>query len=117
MIKRFYFSVTGRISRQFYWLFGILPFAILGFVLGGWLALYPLTTNAAITVILLFTASAMWPTLAMQIKRWHDIGQSGWLCLLSLIPYVGIVVWIVVGCIPGTKGENRFGPDPLAADK
>ncbi len=88
---------------------------MLGFCLGGWLALYPVNPTVAINLLVIFIALSMWPTLAMQIKRWHDFGQTGWLCLLSLIPYVGIVVWIVVGCIPGTQGENRFGSDPLAS--
>jgi len=51
-----------------------------------------------------------------MIKRWHDFDQSGWLCLHSLIPYFGPVVWVVVGCIPGTVGDNRFGPSPTARD-
>ena len=114
MIQHLYISIQGRSSRKFYWLFGILPFSVLGFIVGVFLLIYPMNPSAVIKVLFLFAALSMWPTLAMQIKRWHDIGQSGWLCLLSLIPYVGIVVWVVVGLIRGMVGENRFGPDPLA---
>jgi uncharacterized membrane protein YhaH (DUF805 family) len=56
----------------------------------------------------------LWPQLAMQIKRWHDIGLSGWMCVLSMIPFLGIIVVLGVGLVPGTKGDNRFGRDPLA---
>ena len=117
MIQRLYFSIQGRSSRQFYWLFGILPFSVLGFLLGGFFALNPVNPNTVIRVLFLFIVLSLWPMLAMQIKRWHDFGQSGWLSLLSMIPYVGIVVWIAVGCIPGTKGENGYGADPLASSK
>jgi uncharacterized membrane protein YhaH (DUF805 family) len=51
--------------------------------------------------------------LAVQIKRWHDINKSGWFCLLSLLPYIGLVISIVIGFLPGNIGPNRFGPDPF----
>jgi uncharacterized membrane protein YhaH (DUF805 family) len=52
------------------------------------------------------------PNLAVMIRRLHDQDLSGWFCLLFFIPYVGGIVAIVFMCIPGTKGLNRFGPDP-----
>ena len=109
VIYRLYISIHGRVSRKFYWIFGILPFTVLGAVLGALYAIYPVSP----VVLILFVVLCYWPTLAMQIKRWHDLDRSGWYCLLSLIPIVVFLVWIIIGLIPGTKGENRFGPDPL----
>ncbi|MFN0040679.1 MAG: DUF805 domain-containing protein [Burkholderiales bacterium] len=44
----------------------------------------------------------------LTIQRAHDLNASGWLALLLFIPPVNIAFWI----IPGTDGENRFGPEP-----
>ena len=53
------------------------------------------------------------PSLAMGVRRLHDTDRSGWWWLLSFIPLIGIIVLIVFWCSEGTRGPNRFGPDPL----
>ncbi|MFC3674776.1 DUF805 domain-containing protein [Ferrovibrio xuzhouensis] len=50
--------------------------------------------------------------LAVIAQRCHDIGWPGWLALVALIPYLGIVFWLVLFFIPGTRGPNRYGPVP-----
>ncbi len=32
--------------------------------------------------------------------------------LLTLIPYIGFIFFIVFGFLPGTRGENDYGFDP-----
>lgn len=44
-------------------------------------------------------------TFLLLIKRSHDIGWSGWMSLLALIPLVGLLFIFV----PGTKGSNEYG--------
>ena len=58
--------------------------------------------------ILLFLSN-----LIIVVRRLHDQNRSGWWLLLFCVPVVGIV-WLLIWClfIPGTNGENRFGPDP-----
>ena len=53
------------------------------------------------------------PVCAAGVRRFHDLDRSGWHLLWGLIPFVPIVLygWWT---LPGTKGPNRFGPDPLA---
>ena len=109
MLAQLYLYPEGRCSRRFYWLFGILPFFVLGIVLGLVARSFGLRYMGVLVISLLL----LWPAFAMQIKRWHDIDRSGWFALLALIPYLGALVWIVTGLIPGTVGENRYGPDPL----
>lgn len=46
------------------------------------------------------------------IQRLHDIGWSGWLLLLNLVPVVGGVFSLLMFLIPGSTGANRFGPPP-----
>ena len=56
----------------------------------------------------------IYPAIALYAKRWHDRDKSGWWTLIMLVPIVG-AIWLLVECgiLPGTKGPNRFGPDPL----
>lgn len=43
----------------------------------------------------------MMPMLAGAAKRWRDAGQSGWWALLLLIPGLGFLVAIFLGCLRG----------------
>ena len=52
------------------------------------------------------------PSIAVQVRRFHDRDMSGWFVLLNFIPYVGGLIVFVFMVLPGTEGENRFGPDP-----
>jgi len=49
--------------------------------------------------------------------RLHDVNASGWWYFLSIIPYVHIVFDIAILLIPGTKGANQYGEDPLVSEK
>jgi uncharacterized membrane protein YhaH (DUF805 family) len=56
----------------------------------------------------------IWVNLAIQIKRWHDLGKTGWWALVNLIPVIGwLIALIELGFVKGTAGPNRFGEDPL----
>ncbi len=52
------------------------------------------------------------PSIAVCIRRLHDADMSGWLWLLYFVPSVGSIIVIVLACLPGTNGLNRYGPDP-----
>ena len=51
----------------------------------------------------------------MQVRRFHDQDKSGWFVLLGFIPIVGGLIVLVFMLLEGTKGPNRFGPDPKGA--
>jgi uncharacterized membrane protein YhaH (DUF805 family) len=58
-------------------------------------------------------ALVVWMNAAIQVKRWHDHNLSGWWWFVVLIPCVGPLVALVhLGCMRGTIGANRYGPDP-----
>jgi uncharacterized membrane protein YhaH (DUF805 family) len=71
---------------------------------------------------LLFALGMLWamavfiPNLAVTIRRLHDQDKSGWFILMGLIPIVGPIIILVFYCIEGTRGPNRFGPDPKGSD-
>jgi uncharacterized membrane protein YhaH (DUF805 family) len=110
-----YLSPRGRIGRASFWRHGVLALLLLDAVGNALLQIAQWdaeTAQAVVYVVLL------WPALALSIKRWHDINRSGWFVLVNLIPVVGWLIALVVnGFVPGTEGDNRFGPDPLAAKR
>ncbi len=62
----------------------------------------------------LFALASIYFGLALYTKRWHDRDKSGWWTLIVLVPFIG-GIWLIVelGILEGTRGANRFGPDPL----
>ncbi len=55
-----------------------------------------------------------WIELTVAAKRWHDRNKSAFWVLFSFIPIIGqIWAFVELGFIKGTKGHNRFGPDPI----
>lgn len=51
------------------------------------------------------------PGLAVTIRRFHDTNRSGAWYFIQLVPLVGFIWFMVLMCLPGTFGTNRFGPD------
>ena len=63
----------------------------------------------------LYYIAVIIPFLAVIIRRLHDTDRSGWWFLIAFIPIVGVIILLVFLILDGTKGENRFGPDPKTA--
>ena len=112
-LKR-YADFSGRSRRKEYWMFvlGVFIAIIVLSILEGMLGLSgmvggvygPLTTIVGLAVII--------PGIAVQVRRFHDQDRSGWFVLLSLIPFIGGLAVLVFMFLEGTRGPNRFGPDP-----
>jgi uncharacterized membrane protein YhaH (DUF805 family) len=111
--KWFLLSLEGRINRKPFWLYALVVFAIsfiVTLVLGGASNVNPNTLSLILTLIFL------WPNIAVQAKRWHDLDKSAWWILINLIPILGpIAALIMTGFLRGTQGDNKYGPDPLAS--
>ncbi|HYM98415.1 MAG TPA: DUF805 domain-containing protein [Aestuariivirgaceae bacterium] len=120
-----YSSFDGRINRAKFWA-GTIALWILSLLVNLVIAAvfgmrydpaqaFPVMGPAAWLVWILAALGIAYASLAVLAKRWHDRDKSGWWSLIGLVPFIG-GVWILVecGCLPGTEGPNRFGPDPLA---
>lgn len=51
------------------------------------------------------------PGLAVTIRRLHDTDRSGAWYFIQLVPLIGAIWFLVLMCLPGTHGSNRFGED------
>lgn len=115
--KHLLFAFDGRITRKQFGL-GVLVLLLFAQVAFGVL-MFLVVENVAIELALILLGvvflGLLWPGLALLIKRWHDRDKSGWWMLIGLVPTIGIL-WILIetGLLPGTDGDNRYGPKPFA---
>jgi len=124
---RRYADFSGRSGRQEYWMF-ILFNIVIYLVLGGASLAYfihkatdvdyapgrslPVVGIVGVILLAIFALGSFIPSIAVQVRRFHDQDKSGWFILLGFVPYVGGLVVLVFMCLEGTRGPNRFGPDP-----
>jgi uncharacterized membrane protein YhaH (DUF805 family) len=52
------------------------------------------------------------PSIAVAIRRLHDVGKSGWMYLIIILPIIGPIWLIILFVTEGELGENQFGPNP-----
>ena len=105
------FSFEGRINRKPFWMF--LLIVLIGTIITTFIDMATTGQDSGIAS-LLFILVIFWPSLAIQVKRWHDRDKSGWWVLISIIPILG-PIWALVenGFLTGTQGRNRFGENPM----
>lgn len=60
----------------------------------------------------IFALATLLPSLAVTVRRLHDIGRTGWWILISLIPLIGTIVLLVFTCTDSEPGDNQYGPNP-----
>jgi len=112
VLKKFV-QFSGRARMKEFWVF-----ILINFIFQLVAMLLDLLLNTTISVMpfglfyLGYSLLLFLPGLGVFVRRLHDVDKSGWLILVSLIPLVG-EVWLLALCITeGTKGENKYGPDP-----
>ena len=102
-VKDKYFDFNGRAGRSEYWWFVLFMFvaqivgSIVHAALGGLIGL-----------------ALFLPALGVGARRLHDIGKTGWLQLVYLIPLIGFILWIYWCVQPTTAGSNEYGEAPAA---
>ena len=114
LISELLFSFRGRIGRSVFW-YCYISLAISSYIVRS--MLYSMVGQfwgvLVIVLAIVFVVFHIWISLAVYCKRWHDLNKSGWWSLINLIPIVGqIWLFIELGFLKGTPGQNRFGEDP-----
>jgi uncharacterized membrane protein YhaH (DUF805 family) len=106
----------GRSRRAEYWYF-VLFNLIVAIVLAAIDSLLGTFSSAQNIGLLsgIYSLAVLIPTLAVTIRRLHDIDRSGWWILINLVPLIGTIVLLVFALMDGTPGDNRYGPNPKGA--
>ena len=112
-----YFEFEGRASRSEYWYFVLFKWliiiaslflsSILGAAFGGFGNLL-----FGVSYLVLFI-----PSLAATVRRLHDVGESGWLILVRIIPLIGNIIIFIFLVQEGHARPNKYGQDPRLIDE
>jgi uncharacterized membrane protein YhaH (DUF805 family) len=60
----------------------------------------------------LYAIAIVIPSLAVTVRRLHDIDKSGFWYFINFVPLIGGIWLLILTCMEGTGGENSYGPDP-----
>ena len=98
-----YATFTGKTNRKDFWLtvLGVFLLSIVvGFVLGFVGGLLGDSAKNIFAIILwLYELALIIPCLAIEVRRLHDTGRSGWWILICLVPFVGSIILLVFLCM------------------
>ena len=117
VLTKKYAQFTGRAGRSEFWLFALVNFVIT-------MVLYILTivgvaaessalASVANILLIVYALATLVPTIAVGVRRLHDIGKEGvWFCV-NFVPFVGGIWYLYLCAQEGERTENRFGePQP-----
>ena len=106
-VLRQYADFNGRARRKEFWMFVLfnLIFAIVANVLD-----YMFGTVYIFAGI--YGLAMLIPGLAVSVRRLHDVGKSGWMLLVGLIPVVGGIWLFVLSVMDSQPGTNQYGENP-----
>lgn len=100
-----YAVFNGRARRKEYWmffLFNIIIVMILGFI-EGIANINPTSDDSILASI--YQLAILIPSIAVGVRRMHDVGKSGWFLLIPIYNFILAVT-------DGDKGSNEYGADP-----
>ena len=103
-----YAVFSGRARRKEYWSFMLLCF-LAGLVLGIAMAIAGSSEDTINQVSTVLQIVIFIPSIAVGVRRMHDLDKSGWFVIIPLYN-------LYLACLPGTKGPNKYGPDPKEED-
>jgi uncharacterized membrane protein YhaH (DUF805 family) len=64
---------------------------------------------------LIFSLAILIPSIAVQVRRLHDTGRTGWWWFIGLVPCVGWIILLVFNLFDSQPGPNKYGPNPKGA--
>jgi uncharacterized membrane protein YhaH (DUF805 family) len=106
-----YADFTGRANRREYWLF-VLAVIVISLVLWLFITVFAKVKLLYILFAILYGAvslALLIPSLAVAVRRLHDIGKGGGWIFISLIPIIGAIWLLILLIMKGELDENRFG--------
>lgn len=99
------FSFEGRINRTSF-LFTLIPLFIISFFIR-----IAVVVGGLPILGIIFFIPAIWIAVATYVKRWHDLGHTGWMAILLFIPFINFLVLIYLCLWPGKPGSNKYGEE------
>ena len=107
-----YATFSGRARRKEYWMFLLInlvvsvALALIDSLIGS------VSESGMGLLSSVYSIGVLIPSLALSVRRLHDIGRTGWWVLISIIPVIGAVVLLVFMLLDSEPGSNRYGANP-----
>ena len=108
-----YAVFSGRARRKEYWMFTLfnIIFSIIAIILDNILGTAIENVGYGLFYFL-YVLAVLIPSLAVSVRRLHDVGKSGWMILIALIPIIGGIWLLVLMATDSNPGENQYGSNP-----
>jgi uncharacterized membrane protein YhaH (DUF805 family) len=114
-----YTVFSGRSQRTEFWFFTLINALVLAIfvfaysLLAGMAQVSERAFSAGYDVLVaVWMLATILPSLAVSVRRLHDIGWSGWWVLLWFVPFAGGVILLVLFTMDSQPGTNVYGPNP-----
>lgn len=107
VVKDNYANFKGRARRsEFWWFacFNLIISSVVGYIGTSLLSMPYLSGIYAFAVLV--------PSIAVSVRRLHDIGKSGWMVFIGLIPVIGLIWLFILSIKDSVPGSNQYGENP-----
>ena len=113
VVLKKYMVFSGRAHRREFWFFALVCSVVALALFAIDVATDTYDREAGLGLLTgIFLLATLLPSIAVGVRRLHDTGKSGWWWLISLIPFVGSIILLIMCAQPGEAGSNQYGPDP-----
>ena len=108
-----YADFKGRARRKEYWMFILfnIIFAFLAALIDNIMGTASPELGYGLFYIV-YGLAVFIPGLAVTVRRLHDVGKSGWMYFIILIPIIGIIWFIILMVKDSEPGSNKWGENP-----
>lgn len=117
-----YAKFEGRACRMEYFSFNFINYliGILAGILVGCLSIKGFSTqsldivkyiSAIYIIVVVFGLITFIPSLALSVRRLHDVNLSGWVLLTIFLPFINLILLLMLLFAPSNDGRNNYG-DP-----
>jgi uncharacterized membrane protein YhaH (DUF805 family) len=113
-----YVDFKGRASRKEFWMFVLfnliffIAFATVVSIIDE-ITKTTKSTDLFVTLYPFYLLGILIPSLAVFVRRLHDVGKSGLFGFVFFVPLIGVIMLFGYSCTKGIAGKNKYGPNPL----
>lgn len=108
-----YADFSGRARRTEYWMFVLFNFifGLVAIALDNVLGI-AINNIGYGPIYGIYTLAVLIPGLAVSVRRLHDVGKSGLMLLIILIPLIGVIWLLILSLTDSQPGTNQWGSNP-----
>ena len=109
------FNYSGRARRKEYWMFSLINFLVyvVLMVVAGVISSPDSMLGAGLIAI--YGLAVIFPSIAVGVRRLHDTSRSGWWMLITFVPFIGGIWFLVLMVLDSKPETNQWGPSPKYA--